>query len=153
MDPEKYKPAKRGKSDFFSWQFYLWMKKKPDFCRIYKGVWNSATGYDPDRQVLYVGLLADDCFMGNLLRRVCSRGDKIESWAFCSKEYRLEEWQDITDQFFKDYEHRGVCAIHGDMAHKWPLNPDSDIRVCEYCGVKQIKKIEMVPQESWEPLS
>jgi hypothetical protein len=149
MNPEKYKPKVKGKSDFYSWQLYKWMKKNPDFCRIFEGVWNSATGYEPHRKVLYIGLLDDECFMGNLLVRICTYKAKLESYAYCSKAHHLEEWKDITEEFFMDYEKRGVCAIHKGIVHKWAYQPDSDIRTCAYCGETQKKELVTVQKEVW----
>lgn len=150
VNPENYKPQQKGKADFFSWQLYKWMKKKPDFCHIYKGFWNSATGYDPERPVLYIGLLEDGCFMGHMLRRICTSGNKLESWAFCSKEYHLDEWVDITEEFFADYQKRGVCAIHDDTAHKWTDDQNTSMRTCEYCGKTERQRLIFVPQMVWE---
>lgn len=150
MKAKDFMPKVKGKSDFYSWQLYKWMKKKPDFCRIYEGVWNSATGYDPNRIILYIGLLYDDCFMGSMLRRICTVGAKLDSMAYCSKGHHLDEWQDVTDSFFADYRKRGVCAIHGGMAHKWTYDVELAIRTCEYCGEKQEKKTVMVPKDVWE---
>ena len=150
MNAEKYKPSKKGVSGFYSWQLYRWMKKNPDFCKVYLGVWNSATGYDPNRTVLYIGFLDDGCFMGNLLARTCTCNSKLDSWAYCSKEHHLDEWQDVTESFFKDYEKRGVCAIHKGMAHKWTYYPGNNKRTCKYCGDVQERKTVMVQKEVWE---
>ena len=149
MTEEKYIPALKGKSDFYSWQLFRWMKKNPDFSRIYLGVWNSATGYDPNRTVLYIGLIADNCFMGNLLARICTYKTRLESWAYCSHDHHIEEWQDVTESFFTDYKKRGVCAIHKGMAHKWEYLPRANTRTCKYCSEVQERKTVMAQKEKW----
>jgi len=99
IDAEEYKPKVRGRADFFSWQLYKWLKKKPYYCRVYKGVWNVISGHDPDNPRLYIGLINDGYFSGNLLRRICRHGQRLESWAYCSKTHRVDEWEDVTSAF------------------------------------------------------
>ncbi|MDD2462457.1 MAG: hypothetical protein PHI97_00505 [Desulfobulbus sp.] len=145
---DKYKPKVNGKSDFFSWNLYIWLKKNPEYCRIYKGVWNSANGYDPSRPTLYIGFVADNWFHGTMLRRVCNLGLKEHTWAYGPRDSHLDEWIDITDEFFADYERRGVCAIHDDMVHVWEKS-SPDERRCVYCGKTETRAIIFAPQEVW----
>lgn len=149
INQEKFKPLIKGKADFYSWQLYKWMKKKPYFCRIYKGVWNSATGYDNLKPVLYIGSIDDGCFVGNLLKRICGYGSKLSSYAYCSKEHHVDEWEDVTEQFFDDYRKKGVCAIHGDMCHKWTYNVGGSFRKCEYCGKEENMTIVFQHKKVW----
>ena len=148
IDAEEYKPKVRGRADFFSWQLYKWLKKKPYYCRVYKGAWNVISGHDPDNPWLYIGLINDGYFSGNLLRRICRHGQRLESWAYCSKTHRVDEWEDVTEWFFSEYEKKGVCAIHGDFAHKWqPLN--SNQRICEYCKKVETSSVTFGPKVRW----
>lgn len=144
------KPQKKGFSDFYSWQLYSWLKKNPHYNRIYSGVWNSFDGYNPQKRVLYIGLMRDNCFLGAQLTRLCTYGSKLESWAFCRKRHHLDEWIDVTDAFWSDYHRDGVCAIHGDLAHKWDFGDECGRRVCRYCRKVEIRKLAFVPKIIWE---
>lgn len=150
MEAEQVKPLKKGVSDFYSWQLYRWLKKKPRYNKIYEGVWNSFDGYNPERRVLYMGLMDGGCFLGTQLRQLCRHGAKLESWAFCHKEHHVEEWVDVTEDFWRDYNLKGVCAIHGDFAHKWSYVPWTDERICQHCGKIEKRSFVFVPKVIWE---
>lgn len=150
IDPETIKPKTKGKADFYSWQLYKFIKNKPYYCHIYKGTWNSFDGYNKDKPVMYIGMKDRDnqcCFFGAALRQICVQGAKLKIWCMNSREHHVEEWEDITDWFFKEYQRIGVCAIHGDYAHNWV--EDGDTRKCEYCGKREVKQHLWVPKGIW----
>ena len=145
---EDFKPKVRGESDFYSWQLYRWLKKYPDYSEVWSGTWNSATGHDPERPVLYIGKMFDDgWFHGKNLRSTCVYKAKIQAWAF-SNGHHVEEWTDCTEAFWTDYRLKGVCAIHGDNAHEW--DTDGKERQCKFCGKREIQKAVMVQKLVWE---
>lgn len=151
LEAKDVKPSKKGKSDFYSWQLYRWLREKPDYNHVYKGAWNCINGYDQQRRTLYIGRMEDSCFLGTALRRLCHYGAKLESWAYCSEGHRLDEWEDTTESFIAEYMTKGVCAIHGDVAHKWRYVPSAGIRTCDYCGKEEKRNLVFVPKTVWMP--
>lgn len=147
------KPKVLGQSDFFSWQLYRWVKKNEkgslDFCRIWHGTWNSATGFN-GYQPLYIGRKNENgCwFSGIPIRYLCRRGHSIDEIYAFDQRHGVSDWRDVTAYFWEDYVKRGVCAIHGDFAHKWIEGGNK--RTCEYCGKKEIKRVLLVTKEIWE---
>lgn len=152
--PRDIKPKVSGKADFFSWRLYQFaLKKGEQSMQVFRSTWNPITGHDPDREgLLYIGRRFDDgWFHGKDLRSVCAPfGPITQCWAY-GPSHGIEEWRDVTEEFWADYLKRGVCAIHGDRAHKWGQDEDeSDERTCLYCGKQEKKRIVMVPREIWE---
>lgn len=143
----EFKPAAKGQSDFYSWQLYRWLKKHKYYYRIYRGLWNSCDGYNPEKPVLYIGLRDDGCLFGNQLRRICTHGNNLDTWAFESAVMRVDEWEDVTEQFYALYRKIGVCAIHGDAWHDFDVVGDE--RACKRCGKIEIKQTRMVPKTEW----
>lgn len=144
INPEDIKPKENGKADFFSWQLYKWVKKYPDRTKVYKK--SDAIPYAQ----LFIGAIDEDdhsWFYGRILRYLCRYGDRLDSFAY-GPAHGVPEWRDVTEKFWSDYMKIGVCAIHGDFAHKWVV--EGDKRVCQYCGKVEIKRIKMVPKEVWE---
>lgn len=147
ITPKLIKPKVRGKSDFFSWQLYRWVKKYPARLQIFKGTRNSATGIDREKPQLYIGVMTDDhWFHGAQLRYICCVGRKIEAWAY-GPNFDTENWENITDQFWNDYMKIGTCAIHGDLWHDW--NTEGDKRTCTRCGATEHKQTETFTKEVW----
>ena len=68
---EEFKPEKKGKSDFYSWQLYRWLKKYPYYFRVFKGTWNPITGHDIKHPILYIGAKDGGWFHGRVLRKLC----------------------------------------------------------------------------------
>jgi hypothetical protein len=148
---ESIKPANHGKSDFFSWQLYRWAKQKPLMLQIWEGTWNSVSGTDRGHPVLYIGYMDSDTpgekwLHGRKLRELCCHGQNIEGCAY-GPGHDTAHWKEITKEWWKKYMRIGVCAIHGDFAHNW--NESGDTRICEYCGKKEHKQIEMVEKVTW----
>ena len=129
------KPEVNGRHDFYSWQLYRWAKKYGH--SNYDSMDNKMRVYrcnDENRKgQLLIGFL-DKCegpgnhfISGNQLRYICSYGRKLESWAI-----PVSDVEDITESFWAEYYHKGICAIHGDLVHEW-IEMD-DLIQCQYCN-------------------
>lgn len=144
MIAQQIKPKEKGKSDFFSWALYRWAKKRPHAMRIWAGTWNSVSGIDSEKKVLYIGFDRDgDWIHARQLRNLCLRGAKLDCWAY-GPAHDTGNWVDVTSEFFQKYFEIGVCAIHGDYAHEWIIVDDK--RTCTHC--KKIEKKEITQTES-----
>ncbi len=142
------KPKEKGISDFYSWQLYKWVKKFPNRLTVWSATWNSATGVDEEKRSLYIGDQRDGNFIhARQLRNLCTYGHRIEAYAY-GRCHDTKNWEDITGWFWSEYMRIGICAIHGDYAHSWDI--DTDVRICERCGKKEIRKFINVPTELWE---
>lgn len=142
---KQVKPTSHGKSDFFSWQLYRWLVKNPDAIRIYeRNENNNGSVVDSD---LIIGYPRDgDWVHGRQLRNLCLQGADLQCYAYGAA-HGSRDWKDVTYDFWEAYVLRGVCAIHGDYAHKWELNGDT--RVCEYCYKTESKVIRGTTQVVW----
>ena len=148
MNPNEIKPAIRGKSDFYSWQLYRWIKKWPHSTKIWAGTWNSVSGIDKDKKVLYIGDERDgEWIHARLLRNLCSYGENLDRWAY-GPGHDTANWEDVTEKFWSEYMRIGVCAIHGDYAHRWETNGDE--RTCLNCREKEKQKLITVKKLVWE---
>lgn len=140
IDPKTIQPEQDGKSDFFNWQLFRWARKNPCFCEV----WETLNGTQ------YIGLsdvdIRDDLWLyGRRLRNLCCYSQSLERCAYPLP----NKSTDVTEKFWADYMKRGVCAIHGDMEHKWH-DAGEGIRRCDYCGKIEHRRIEMRPVEIWE---
>ncbi|WP_165856769.1 hypothetical protein [Marinobacter sp. JSM 1782161] len=143
------RPAVRGKSDFYSWQLFRWMREKPWLGQVYAGTWNTFNGVDRENPVLYIGLMDDEgWFHGKRLRALCTHRESLQSWAF-GPAHDTAHWKDVTADFWADYLQRGVCAIHGDFAHNWQYL-SADHRRCHYCGKEEIEQTVYTSLKVWE---
>lgn len=125
--PERVKPLARGKSGFFSWHLYEWLKRHPEHTRIYRG-----NVHYPG--AIYIGKQDGRFLHGALLEVVAKKGQTLDCWAFVDKD--KTKWVDITEEFWAEYQSKGVCAIFTDgSAHVYSVADDS--RECLYCGVKK----------------
>lgn len=147
VDAKEFKPKVVGKSDFFSWQLFKWLRKNPHYTRIYRSHWCSQLGEKVKTPVLYIGLRQDGCMNGANLRNICHAGAQLQAWAYCFQEMDVDSWEDVTDEFYESYRSIGVCAIHGDNWHDWVT--DGEKRSCSRCKVSETKVVKMVPKESW----
>ena len=160
---EMIKPKVSRQSDFFSWRLYGFLRKYgPCMSNIYISNWNSFSGYEPIKSadllttngVLMIGRKEDSgWFGGRYLRGLCS-GPSSGSYQCMgySHAHHVEDWIDVTEEFWKLYLKIGVCAIHRDNAHNFIFDSD-DVRHCEYCGKQYFRHIEMVPTERWKARS
>ena len=148
IEAKSIKPKESMKSDFFSWNLYRWIRKHPHRNRIWSATWNICTGVDIAR-ILYVGSKREgDWIHCTQLRRLCSgsgRG-KQEAYAY-NHNHDTANWVDVTEEFWAKYMEIGVCAIHGDLAHKWKYEGNG--RVCEYCGKSEEKETVLISQNIW----
>jgi hypothetical protein len=146
------KPVAKGKSDFFSWQLFRWIRKNPTACRIYSGTWNSVNGVDAANRILYIGYEreGDRWISARPLRNLCCVGQDLQSYSFgpC---HDIKNWVDVTNIFWGEYMKKGVCAIHGGYSHKWTQETD-ELRDCDYCGEIEILKTKMVEVKEWVKL-
>jgi len=150
LESKEFKPDGSG---FYSQNLYKWLKKNPYYSKVYLSPWSSFLGYNPEKPVMMIGWLGEDgWFHGHQLRSVCvgSRMDK-QSFAYGHPEMRIKEWRDITEQFISDYKRIGVCAIHGDNAHRFS-EVNKKEKICLNCGVKYIKKSKRVTKHYWDKL-
>lgn len=151
LEAKDFKPDDIG---FYSQNLHKWLKKHPYYSKVYASPWSQVWGYNPEKPILMIGFMGEDgWFHGYPLRSVCSgsRMDK-QPFAYGYTEMKLEEWQDITEQFISDYKRIGVCAIHGDFAHRLD-NIDSKTRVCLNCGAKYTKKARRITKHFWEKIT
>lgn len=149
--PMAIKPAKRRQSYFYSWQLYRWAKTKPTSVQIWRGTWNGATGIDRNAPVLYIGHM-DRCtpdenwLHGRMLRNLCLFGQNLAGYAY-GPAHDTKHWEEITTEWWAEYMEKGVCAIHGEMAHKWTIN--SDKRTCAHCRKEEYRTTEVVKRDVW----
>lgn len=143
---EKYKPKEKGKSDFYSWNLYRWLRKhgKPN-SRPMHSIFKNESGE------LFIGesrnTLAEDTVHGVRLRALCSGSGSVKlphSGCYIDS----HKWQDVTDEFYAEYERIGACAIWGDLSHKFTV--DGDTRTCDYCGKVERKRVKLVEKVTWE---
>jgi hypothetical protein len=149
INHQQIKPAANGRSDFFSWQLYRWVKKHPGRLKIWAGTWNSCTGIDREKPVLYIGDDRDgDWIHARQLRNLCTHGANLQAWAY-GPPHDTKNWVDATEAFWGDYLKKGVCAIHGDFAHDW--DDQGQRRACNYCGAVETKetRTRTVTTEVW----
>jgi len=149
INKDDIKPKTKGQSDFFSWQLFRWIRKNPTAFRIYAGTWNSINGADADHPVLYIGYKREDenWISARNLRNLCCVNQDLQSFSY-GPAHDTANWVDVTYAFWVDYMKKGVCAIHGDNAHKWLGGGNR--RMCEHCGQAQESTTRMVPATEWE---
>lgn len=141
------KPTTKGKSDFFSWQLFRWVRKNPECTKVWAGTWNNCTGVDREKSVLYIGYERDGKWIhARQLTNLCTHGARLDCFAYGTA-HDTENWVDVTDAFWSDYMKKGVCAIHGDYAHNW--SQEGGRRTCSYCGKTEKRETRMVPTEVW----
>jgi hypothetical protein len=143
---KEIKPEIKGKSDKFSWNLYNWLKKNPNLYRIYKATWNPVSGIgEPDSY--YVGNMEDGWFSGLMLMRVCC-GSK-HAYAF-GKAHDIDNWIDITNEFYEKYREMGVCAIPNYYTcHNWEYKGKTT-RQCKNCGIIEKRRTVRIPTQIWE---
>lgn len=140
INPSEFKPAVKGKADKFSWQLYRWAKKHPARLKIWAGTWNSCTGIDREKPVLYIGDDRDGNWIhARQLRNLCTHGANLQAWAYSSP-HDTKNWVDVTESFWREYLRKGVCAIHDDRGHDFTkINRNS--RKCRHCGEHQTRTV------------
>jgi hypothetical protein len=150
FDLSSIKPTKSRVSDFYSWNLYVWLKSFPECTQIYVSPWNPVSGFEKGRETIFIGLMDEhDGFHGIPLKRLCSGAPATFSQrGFYGENFKVSEWKEITESFWTDYLQSGVCAIHGDFAHKWDVK-GGDFRQCLYCKVEQHRAIELIPRDVW----
>ena len=143
-------PKTKGVSDFFSWNLFRFVRANPKYTNIFEATWNPIYGNSmPDHKWVMIGMKDQDdptCFYGRHLPNVCSGGAPNKR-AYCCSGHDVANWKDITEEFWKRYMEIGVCAIHGDFAHKWI--EDGRKRICEYCGKIEHKIVFIESVERW----
>ncbi len=151
INPESIKPKLNGKSDFFSWQLYKWVKENQFLYEIWEGTYDNITGVNPENKVLYIGFMESvenkrAWFSGRILKNLCLINQKLNPFSYehC---HDIDNWKEITQEWWKEYRLKGVCAIHGDFSHKWIVSGNT--RTCEYCKKTEYKTIEIVKKEVW----
>lgn len=136
IEKDTIKPKVKGKSDFFSWQLFRWIRKNPEYCRI----WKMEDGR------LMIGDKWENEISGSTLTTLCRYDQKLTVYSFCMSD--ISKWEEVTESFWKDYMRIGVCAIHGDNAHDWEVG--GTLRACRNCHKTETQKSEMVERKYWE---
>lgn len=148
---KEIKPKHRGKSDFFSWQLYKWIRSKPYHNQVWLGTWNSIEGVNKRHQSLYIGFMDNFWFHGRQIRNLCRYGQDLQSYAY-GPGHDTQNWECITDEWWSKYMREGVCAIHGDLVHSW-IKINSHARKCAYCGKHEHREVytqrHYVRKELW----
>ncbi len=143
-----YQPKIKGKSDFYSWNLFRWLRKQnkePEYFRK-TNVFKSEYG------ALFIGTRYNkwnSAVTGTRLGQLCSSGSDrtfplVGVWSGSHK------WEDVTDWFWSEYERIGVCAIHDNIAHNFTYLSDNTARTCQYCGKVEKRRVEMVERVTWE---
>lgn len=140
-------PAKKGKTDKYSWNFFRYLKKHKGHVKIFKE-WGKPMGM---RHLLASSITqcTDDCCKGKMFIGVKMYnlvGGQLKEWSY----YTETKYVDVTKKFMEEYKRIGVCVLdpqHVAYGYKW----DSKVRVrtCTRCGMKQKKKIEYRKEEHW----
>jgi hypothetical protein len=144
-----YQPKEKGKSDFYSWNLFRWLRKqdKESIPALKK-----TKIYKTEDGALYIGSRYDQKeknVSGFSLRELCSAKSNNKFPAVFWHP-QSDRWEDVTDWFWPEYERVGVCAIWGDMSHDWIYLSDRTVRVCQHCEAMEKKKIKMVKMVAWE---
>ena len=148
IDAKSINPKIKGKSDFFSWQLYKWVKKYPDRTTIWLSTLNSIYGIY-NKGSLYIGDERDGEWVRcRQLTNLCTIGSHLNAFAYgpC---HDVKNWKNVTELFWDRYMKIGVCAIHGDFSHKWRYKAELE-RICEYCGKVEFGEYVNVPALKWK---
>lgn len=144
------KPRVRGQSEFFSWQLYRYVKKYPNASqqKVWSATWNSTLGLD-GKSTMYIGDERHGPWIhARQLRNLCLAGQKIERYAYGSC-HDTANWKDITEEFWREYMRIGVCAIHGDNAHRF-IETGKDAKTCQNCGAIYVRKSKRITKHYWD---
>lgn len=126
MAADRIKPLQRGKSGFFSWPLYQWLRRHPEQARIYRG-----NVHYPG--ALYIGSQEGRFLHGALLEVVALQGQTLNCWAFVDA--NKDGWEEITAEFWEQYLSKGVCAIFKNgEGHTYDVS--GPVKTCLYCGEK-----------------
>lgn len=159
----RFKPSVNGKSDKFSWRFHKRMLKYGRE-QVYLMAWSFVDGkkeislddlkgfVSPAR--IAVGFKdGDDWFMGDTLGGICRDGAPTSGWAF-GPMHNVEEWIDITDWFWTNYERHGRCMFFKYL-HSW-VSINRNSRKCEWCGTHERREVETIKRierrEKWSEI-
>lgn len=150
INAEDFKPREKGKSDFFSWNLYRWLKKQEKSGRGAIRIYDSGSDY----KSIYIGVKESHgsvCAVN--LRTLCS-GSGRGHFPLFGCFINSSQWKDITEEFYSEYRRIGVCAIHGDFAHEFTyIGEGVDRRMCKYCGKVEKKVVTMVERVDWEAVT
>lgn len=156
---ELIKPKVKGESDKYSWNFYKYLNKlKNKDVRIYYRTHSCINGdkinfnehefVTIETLVVSSVLRTDEGLIGSTLSNVL-RGERIEEFYYSNIH---KDYYEITEEFFNLYLDKGRCLF--DYNHNGWLAYDSnrftaydDHRICNYCGKRQNKKVEIISEE------
>ena len=141
INAEDFKPKEKGKSDFYSWNLYRWLRKnKGKECLIFE----TPREYIP----LVIGWKdPHGNVIGFRLNELCSTGSNRKfPQQFC---YGDQGWPDVTEEFYKEYDRIGVCAIHENAAHDWVYSVCGNLRSCKHCKKQESRVLKMIEQAYW----
>ncbi len=152
INAEDYRPKEKGKSDFYSWNLYRWLRKQACEPEIFK----KNKIYKSNEGDLYVGTRyggnTGDHVIGVRLRHLCS-GSGFGKFPLCGSWIGSHDWEDVTEEFYSKYNRIGVCAIHDYAAHNFNYLKDNSARMCGYCGKIERKVVTMVERVGWEAVA
>jgi len=87
-------------------------------------------------------------FDGNEIMRVCC--GMINTRAYAPLPWETHRWKNITERFWKDYEHSGVCAINNyPNSHVWDYKGKTK-RICKNCGRIEHRKTIRISKKIWQ---
>lgn len=144
---EDIKPKQKGRADFYSWGLYAWLKEYPNAFHIFMETEFDKDGNRTGNIYFHIGRQeSNGDIMGAPLRGVCSTG-KMPRVSWLSASRSTSKWKDVTSAFYETYMKIGVCAIHGDLIHKWVESDDGKTRTCQYCQKQETKQVKIVEVE------
>ncbi len=156
---ELIKPKVKGESDKYSWNFYKHLNKLKDkdvkiYYRKYDYFSGAQTSFNEVNfsigNVLIVNKVLDhdNGLIGSSLSSVL-RGGKVDEYYYSNIP---NSYFEVTEIFFNLYLEKGRCLF--DYNHNgWLAHDDDrfiiydDYRICNYCGKRQNKKVEVVSEE------
>lgn len=149
INPDDFKPAKRGKSDKFSWNIHSVLKEWEGLdVQVVQIGWDRIHGkcpLDQGETFLCIDVEPHGWLTGGWVMAITTHGKQaIGAYGLFGKEpWWKNEWEYVTESWFRQYARKGVCAVHQSFGHKF-VSINRNARVCEYCGEHQRRAVETV---------
>lgn len=155
MDLKLIKPKVKGKSDKYSWNLHKYLSNNKGSKVYYRKInsfserenlyhSNTLTKYD-----VLIGTPHREGIIGASLLEILRKPPKMKYFFINA----FNDYQEITDEFFKDYVEIGRCLF--DSEHNGWMTGDENRftyqndneRICSWCKLRQQKEIKQVIKE------